>query len=463
MSKDLGGKKEFEGELMKNLTEGSEAKVLILFSLPMLLGNLLQQLYNVVDTIVVGKYVSEKALSAVGQAFPIVVVFLSLIMGFTLASNILIAQFLGAKKVENVRKTVQTTILTIFWFGIFMSIVGFFLTPQILSIMRVPADVMEIAERYLRITFAGVIFLFLYNGFTAMLRGLGDSKSPLYVLAVSTILNIILDLVFVVVFKMGVDGAAYATVISQAVSAILLILIACKEHEILRFNVFKLHFDKDIFIKSLRLGLPSGIQQSLVGAGFMTLTSLVNNFGSVTSASFVAACKLDAFATMPSFNIGLALASFVGQNIGANKMERVKNGLHSALAIGVSITAIFTIFVMVFAKTVLHLFLSSEVYLAGGMLYIYLVAPSYIIQATMFIVNGVIRGAGDTFFSMIATLLTMWGFRIPIAIFLSSFLGVKGVYLSIGIGFLIGTTISFSYYLSGKWLKKAKKLLGEGA
>lgn len=462
MSKDLGGKKEFEGELMKNLTEGSEAKVLILFSLPMLLGNLLQQLYNVVDTIVVGKYVSEKALSAVGQAFPIVVVFLSLIMGFTLASNILIAQFLGAKKVENVRKTVQTTILTIFWFGIFMSIVGFFLTPQILSIMRVPADVMEIAERYLRITFAGVIFLFLYNGFTAMLRGLGDSKSPLYVLAVSTILNIILDLVFVVVFKMGVDGAAYATVISQAVSAVLLILIACKEHEILRFSVFKLHFDKDIFIKSLRLGLPSGIQQSLVGAGFMTLTSLVNNFGSVTSASFVAACKLDAFATMPSFNIGLALASFVGQNIGANKMERVKNGLHSALAIGVSITAIFTIFVMVFAKAVLHLFLSSEVYLAGGMLYIYLVAPSYIIQATMFIVNGVIRGAGDTFFSMIATLLTMWGFRIPIAIFLSSFLGVKGVYLSIGIGFLIGTTISFSYYLSGKWLKKAKKLLGEG-
>ena len=462
MSKDLGGKKEFEGELMKNLTEGSEAKVLILFSLPMLLGNLLQQLYNVVDTIVVGKYVSEKALSAVGQAFPIVVVFLSLIMGFTLASNILIAQFLGAKKVENVRNTVQTTILTIFWFGIFMSIVGFFLTPQILSIMRVPADVMEIAERYLRITFAGVIFLFLYNGFTAMLRGLGDSKSPLYVLAVSTILNIILDLVFVVVFKMGVDGAAYATVISQAVSAVLLILIACKEHEILRFSVFKLHFDKDIFIKSLRLGLHSGIQQSLVGAGFMTLTSLVNNFGSVTSASFVAACKLDAFATMPSFNIGLALASFVGQNIGANKMERVKNGLHSALAIGVSITAIFTIFVMVFAKTVLHLFLSSEVYLAGGMLYIYLVAPSYIIQATMFIVNGVIRGAGDTFFSMIATLLTMWGFRIPIAIFLSSFLGVKGVYLSIGIGFLIGTTISFSYYLSGKWLKKAKKLLGEG-
>lgn len=462
MSKDLGGKKEFEGELMKNLTEGSEAKVLILFSLPMLLGNLLQQLYNVVDTIVVGKYVSEKALSAVGQAFPIVVVFLSLIMGFTLASNILIAQFLGAKKVENVRNTVQTTILTIFWFGIFMSIVGFFLTPQILSIMRVPADVMEIAERYLRITFAGVIFLFLYNGFTAMLRGLGDSKSPLYVLAVSTILNIILDLVFVVVFKMGVDGAAYAAVISQAVSAVLLILIACKEHEILRFSVFKLHFDKDIFIKSLRLGLPSGIQQSLVGAGFMTLTSLVNNFGSVTSASFVAACKLDAFATMPSFNIGLALASFVGQNIGANKMERVKNGLHSALAIGVSITAIFTIFVMVFAKTVLHLFLSSEVYLAGGMLYIYLVAPSYIIQATMFIVNGVIRGAGDTFFSMIATLLTMWGFRIPIAIFLSSFLGVKGVYLSIGIGFLIGTTISFSYYLSGKWLKKAKKLLGEG-
>ncbi|MGP1521582.1 MAG: MATE family efflux transporter [Treponema sp.] len=444
---------------MKDLTEGSEAKVLILFSLPMLLGNLLQQLYNVVDTIVVGKYVSEKALSAVGQAFPIVVVFLSLIMGFSLASNILIAQFLGAKKFDNVRKTVHTTIKTIFWFGILMSIIGFLLTPYILHIMRVPKDVLEIAERYVRITFIGVIFLFIYNGFTAMLRGLGDSKSPLYVLAISTILNVILDLVFVIVFKMGVDGAAYATVIAQAVSALLLMLIACKEHEILRFNIFNLQFDKEIFIKSLKLGLPSGIQQSLVGAGFITLTSLVNDFGSVASASFVAASKLDAFATMPSFNISLALASFVGQNMGAGKMDRVKKGFHSALAIGVAITAIFTILVMIFAKYVMMLFLSSDLYIAGGMLYIYLVAPSYIIQATMFIINGVIRGAGDTFFSMIATLLTMWVFRIPIAIFLSMFLGVKGVYLSIGIGFSIGATISFLYYISNNWAKKVKKLL----
>ena len=446
---------------MKDLTIGNEAKVLVLFSLPMLLGNLLQQLYNVVDTIVVGKYVSEKALSAVGQAFPIVVVFLSLIMGFTLASNILIAQFLGAKKLEIVKKTVHTTIKTMFWFGILMSVMGFFLTPYILHIMRVPEDVLEIAEEYVRITFAGVLFLFLYNGFTAMLRGLGDSKSPLYVLSVSTVLNIVLDLIFVITFKMGVRGVAYATIISQAVSAFLLMLIACREHEILRFNIFKLQFDRGLFLKTLRLGLPSGIQQSLVGAGFMTITSLVNNFGSVASASFVAASKLDAFATMPSFNIGLALASFVGQNMGAGKMERVKRGLHSALAIGCSITAVFTILVMIFAKTVLGLFLSSEVYFAGGMLYIYLVAPSYIIQATMFIVNGVIRGAGDTFFSMIATLLTMWGFRVPIAIFLSSFLGLKGVYLSIGIGFSIGTIISFSYYLSNNWAKKAKKLLGD--
>ena len=461
MLKDLGGKKEFKVIIMKDLTEGNEAKVLILFSLPMLLGNLLQQLYNVVDTIVVGKYVSEKALSAVGQAFPIVLVFLSLMIGFSLASNILIAQFLGAKKNDNVKKTVHTTICTIFCFGIFMSIIGFFLTPQILHIMRVPPDVLEISERYVKITFAGVIFLFLYNGFTAMLRGFGDSKTPLYVLVVSTVLNIILDLVFVIVFKLGVDGVAYATVISQAVSAFLLILIARKEHEVLRFNVFKLQFDRDIFVKSIKLGLPSGIQQSLVGAGFMTITSLVNNFGSVASASFVAASKLDAFATMPSFNIGLALATFVGQNMGAGKMERVKRGLHSALAIGVSITALFTILVMIFAKYVMMLFLSSEVYLAGGMLYIYLVAPSYIIQATMFIVNGVIRGAGDTFFSMIATLLTMWGFRIPIAIFLSSFLEVKGVYLSIGIGFSIGTIISFTYYFSNKWAKKAKILLGD--
>lgn len=446
---------------MKDLTKGHEAKILVMFSLPMLLGNIFQQLYNVVDTIIVGKYLGERALSAVGQAFPIVVVFLSLIMGFSLASNILIAQFLGAKKEDNVKKTVHTTIYTIFFFGILMSILGFFLTPYILQIMRVPKDVISTSESYVRITFIGIIFLFLFNGFTAMLRGMGDSKTPLYVLVASTILNVILDLIFIIVFKLGVEGAAYATVIAQALSAFLIIIIACKKHELLRFNVFNLKFNSTIFFKTLTLGLPSGIQQSLVGAGFMTLTSLVNNFGSIASASFVAASKIDAFAVMPSFNMALALASFTGQNLGAEKMERVKRGLHYALLIGLSVTLFLCICVMFFAKWAVMLFLSSEIYIKGGMLYIYFVAPSYVIQATMFILNGVIRGAGDTFFSMIATLLTMWVFRIPLAILLSSFLGVKGVYLSIGIGFSIGATISFIYYLSGNWAKKAKRLLKE--
>lgn len=444
---------------MKDLTKGNEAKILFFFSLPMILANLFQQLYNVVDTIIVGKYVGEKALSAVGQAFPIVVVFLSLIMGFSLASNILIAQFLGAKREEDVKKTVDTTIFTILCFGIFMSILGFFITPYILRLMQVPQDVISISESYVKITFSGIIFLFLFNGFTAMLRGMGDSKTPLYVLVVSTLSNICLDLLFVVSFGMGVEGAAYATVISQGISAFLIIAIAYKNHEVLRFSPFRLKLNRGIFFKTLKLGFPSGIQQSLVGAGFMTLTSLVNNFGSVASASFVAASKIDAFATMPSFNMGLALASFTGQNLGAERMDRVKRGLHRALAMGVGITLFLTILVTIFAKQAVQAFLSSDIYIEGAILYVYLVAPSYIIQATMFIINGVIRGAGDTFFSMIATLLTMWVFRVPIAIFLSHFLGVKGVYLSIGIGFSIGATISFVYYLSGKWRKKATKLL----
>lgn len=444
---------------MKDLTEGKEAKVILFFSLPMILANLFQQLYNVVDTIIVGKYVSEKALSAVGQAFPIVVVFLSLIMGFSLASNILIAQFLGAKREEDARATVHTTIYTIFVFGLVMSVAGVFLTPAILHLMRVPDEVLLLSQSYVRITFAGLLFLFLFNGFTAMLRGMGDSKTPLYVLIVSTISNIILDLLFVIVFGMGVEGAAYATVISQAISAVLIVFIARRKHDLLSFNIFNLQFNKELFFKTLKLGFPSGIQQSLVGAGFMTLTSLVNNFGSVASASFVAASKIDAFATMPSFNMGLALASFTGQNLGAGRMDRVRRGLYRALAMGVGITAVLSFLVLFFAKSAVRIFLSQDVFVEGAILYVYLVAPSYIIQATMFIVNGVIRGAGDTFFSMIATLLTMWVFRVPIAIGLSYFLGVKGVYLSIGIGFSIGATISFVYYLSGKWATKSNKLL----
>lgn len=444
---------------MMDLTKGSEAKVILFFSLPMILASLLQQLYNVVDTIIVGKYVNEKALSAVGQAFPIIVVFLSLIMGFSLASNILIAQFLGAKRTEEARVTVHTTIYTIFFFGLFMSVLGFLLTPAILHLMRVPDEVFYLASQYLRIIFIGLLFLFFFNGFTAVLRGMGDSKTPLYVLLVSSISNVILDLTLVIGFGLGVRGAAYATVMSQALSAFLIIIIARRSNEILKFNIFKLQFDKAIFFNTLKLGLPSGLQQSLVGAGFMTLTSLVNNFGSLASASFVAASKIDSFVTIPSFNMGLALASFTGQNLGAEKMERVKRGFHRAWAMGVGITAVLSVLMLIFAKSAVSLFGTEETFVQGAMLYIYLVAPSYVIQATMFIVNGVIRGAGDTFFSMIATLLTMWVFRVPIAIILSYFLEVKGVYLSIGIGFSIGATISFSYYLSGKWIAKSKKLL----
>lgn len=228
---------------MKDLTEGGEAKVILFFSFPMIMANLLQQLYNVVDTIIVGKYVDENALSAVGQAFPIVVVFLSLIMGFSLASNILIAQFLGAKRVEQARVTVHTTIYTIFFFGLFMSIVGVYITPYILQLMRVPKKVMPFSISYVKITFSGMLFLFLFNGFTAMLRGMGDSKTPLYVLFISTILNIILDLVFVVVCELKVEGAAYATVISQAISALLIIILSRRKNELLHFNLFHLQFE----------------------------------------------------------------------------------------------------------------------------------------------------------------------------------------------------------------------------
>lgn len=444
---------------MKDLTQGNELKQIAFFSIPMLLGNVFQQLYNVVDSIVVGKTIGDHALAAVGMSFPILFIFLSLILGFAMACNILVAQFFGAKKIENIGKVVQTSLLILFWAGLVACCLGIFFAPYILAVMRTPQDVFPEALSYLKIMFLGFVFVFVYNGITAMLRGLGDSITPLYSLIISTVMNIILDCVFVIGFKWGTAGAGYATLISQIFACVWLVFYSRRKYEYFRVNYFKLKFDKQICIDSIKMGLPSGIQQALVGGGFMAMSSVVNGFGTSVAAAFSAVGKLDGFIIMPALNISAALSSFTGQNLGAGKKERVKRGLAASFLLGLSITLFGVFLLLFFGKFFISLFVDNGDVISIGARYFQIAAASYFFTAITFIVMGSIRGAGETVFPMISTLLAMWIFRVPAAVFLSQYWGTDGIWFSFNIGSGAGLMLTVIYYFTGVWQRKADKIV----
>lgn len=290
---------------MQDLTQGREGPLILRFALPMLIGNLFQQFYNMVDSWVVGNFVGKEALAAVGASFPVIFLMIALMTGLTMGTNILIAQAYGAKQMDKVRSLIDTTYIALFWMGIFLSAAGVLWTEHLLKILQVPPEVLPLAASYLRIIFGGSLLMLGYNGVSSILRGLGDSKTPLYMLIIATILNICLDLLFVIRFHWGTRGVAWATVISQGVSVIGSILYLNRTHPVLRTNFARLSFNPTLFRLSLKIGLPTGGQQVLVSLGMMFMTAIVNGFGATIMAGFTAASRIDSLAALPSMNIGL--------------------------------------------------------------------------------------------------------------------------------------------------------------
>ncbi len=442
---------------MKDLTTGSEAKAIVLFALPMLLGNVFQQFYNMVDSFVVGRFVGTAALAAVGTSFPIVFLTIALIMGVTMGSTVLVAQYFGAKAYERVRAVVDTAYLFLGVAGLALSVGGVLLTEAILRLLAVPEAILPDAALYLKVIFAGMLPSFGYNAVSAILRGLGDSKTPLYLLIVSTILNIALDLLFVVAFGWGVAGVAWATVIAQAVSFIGAIIVLNRRNEFLRLKLAELRFDREAFALSLKIGLPTGIQQTLVAAAMMMLTRVVNSFGTVTMAAYAAASRLDSFAAMPAMSLGAAATTFVGQNLGAGKPERVRRGHFSALLIGIAFSLLTALVVGLWGRNLMGIFTTDAEVAAIGARYLLIVGMFYFLFTTMFITNGALRGAGAATVPMLNTILALWVVRLPVAFLFSGPLGLgsDGVWLSIPAGWLVGAGMALLYYLSGKWKNKA--------
>lgn len=442
---------------MKDLTQGGETKAIITFAIPMLIGNIFQQFYNMVDSIVVGNFVGTTALAAVGVSFPIIFLMISLVMGLTMGTMVIVAQFYGARNYEKVRATIDTGYITLFWAGLVMTVIGIVCTPIILTLLKVPVDVFPEASAYLRIIFAGLLATFGYNAISAILRGLGDSKTPLFILIAASLLNVVLDLVFVVVFHWGVSGAAWATIISQAASFIGGLIYLDTRNKLVSLNIKKLVFDGAIFKKSLKIGLPSGIQQMMVSVGMMALSRIVNGFGTSTIAAFAAASRLDTFASMPAMNLSQALSTFTAQNMGAGKTERVKRGHLSALIVGSAISIVAGAAMLIFGSGLMSLFSADAGVISIGARYLAIVGATYVLFSTMFINNGVMRGAGDAFIPMINTLLGLWVVRIPCALLFTGVLGMgsDGIWWSIPAGWLMGATFSTLYYLGGRWKRKA--------
>ncbi|MCD4698230.1 MAG: MATE family efflux transporter [Bacteroidales bacterium] len=439
---------------MKDLTTGKESKLIIQFAAPMLLGNVFQQMYNIVDSIIIGNFIGKQGLAAVGASFPIIFALISMVIGFATGATIIIAQYFGAKQMDKVKKTIDTIYIFLFFAAIVLSALGIIFSGPIFRLIQLPEDVLPDATLYMNIYISGLIFFFGFNGTSAILRGLGDSKTPLYFMITSTITNIILDLLFVIVFKWGIAGVAIATIISQGGAFITAILYLNKTHDLVKLSVFNLKFDREIFRQSIRIGLPSGFQQTFVSIGLIAIVWIVNLFGTDVIAAFSIAMRIDSLAALPAMNFSAALATFVGQNLGANKVERVKSGLIATFVMTSIVSVSITVIAILFSSRLMAVFTNDQNVIDIGSKYLVIVSLFYIVFSGMFVLNGVMRGAGDTIIPMFITLIALWFVRIPLSWFLSQEMGETGIWWAIPIGWFLGMFLSWLYYLSGKWKTK---------
>lgn len=443
--------------MKKDMITGSPGRTLFFFAIPMVLGNLFQQLYNIIDSVIVGNYVGADALAAVGASSSIVMLFVAIVTGLSIGGSVVIGQFFGANLLQKVKSSISTMLITSLALSVVLTGIGILLTKPILRWMQTPEHIMGDAATYLYIYFGGLIFLFLYNCLTAVFNALGDSRTPLIFLAFSSLLNIVLDLVFVRVFFWGVAGVAIATVIAQGVSAILsFIWLMIRLKKILSRQKAKL-FDGELLKTICGMAVPSCLQQSIVSLGFVGVQALVNGYGADFMAGYTAAIKIDAIAILPMVNVGNAVSNFTAQNIGAGKTERVKSGLRagcimsSCIAVLVSLALLFfgDIFIGAFVDTA-----GNPKVIATGESYLHVVGVCYIIMGIMNNFNGVLRGAGDVRRVFINTLGNFTS-RLVLAYGFAGFIGASAIWYSIPVGWTVALILGVTRYRSGKWRKKS--------
>lgn len=437
------------------MTTGNPGRTLFLFAMPMVLGNLFQQLYNIIDSVIVGNYVGADALAAVGASASITFLFVAIATGMSIGSSVIISQYFGAKCLREMKtaiRTVQTAAVAI---AVCLMLAGFFGTDVILRFMNTPDRIFGDAARYLKIYFCGLPFLFLYNVLTASFNAVGDSRSPLCFLAFSSLCNVGLDLYFVRDLHMGVAGAALATDLSQAVSVVISFLWLKRRLRKMKIEGESRLFDARIFGVICKVAVPSMLQQSMVSLGIFMVQRLVNTYGETVMAGFAAATKIDSIAILPMVNVGSAVSTFTAQNIGGGKPERVGRGLRAGMLMSAAIGMAVTVILVLYADVFMGLFMdsgSNQEAIRTGVEYLKVVGMFYALMGLMNACTGVLRGSGDIVWFLAVT-LTNLGARVLLAYQMSGFLGEKAIWWSIPIGWGIGFVLGLLRYRSGKWQK----------
>lgn len=449
-----------------NMTEGAPARKLFFFAAPMILGNLFQQLYNMADSVIVGQFAGVDALAAVGASYALTTVFVMLAIGGGNGSAVVTAQYLGAKRYRELKTSVSTALTAFLALGILLAAAGYFGSGMILTALKTPENILEMAQQYLNIYFVGLPFLFLYNVLASMFNALGDSKTPLYLLIFSSVVNVGLDIWFVAGFSMGVAGVAVATVIAQGTAAVisfLLLLRKLRDYEVPDDDACKAGdrklFDADMLAHMVKMAIPTMLQQSIVSVGMLLVQSVINRFGSDVLAGYTAAGRIESICIVPMIAAGNAVATFTAQNVGAGKHERVREGYRSAYGMVFGFAAVICIAVLLSRKALIGMFLDGAENAAAyetGISYLSFIAFFYVLIGLKAITDGVLRGSGDVGVFMAANLINL-SIRVSAAYLLAPVLGAAAVWYAEPMGWAVNYLLSFLRYKSGKW--STKKLI----
>lgn len=436
-----------------DLTGGNVTRSLLLFALPMICGNLLQQLYNVADTLIVGRCLGPGALAAVGSAFTLMTFLTSILLGLCMGSGVFFSMAFGAREEERLKSGLFVSFTLIAAVTLLLTVVVFLFTDPILRLLQIPKEVYDLTRSYIRVIFAGLGFTFLYNFFAALLRSLGNSVAPLVFLAVSALLNVGLDLFFVLVLRRGVAGAAEATVISQGVSAVLITAYAFRKTSLLRLQRRHLRFPKSIVKQILSYSLLTCVQQSIMNLGILMVQGLVNSFGVSVMAAFAAAVKIDAFAYMPVQDFGNAFSIFIAQNYGAGQPERIHKGIRSAVMTALLFCLFISALVFFFAAPLMTIFISPDEaeIIAIGAGYLRIEGACYCGIGCLFLLYGLYRGLGRPGMSVVLTVISL-GVRVALAYLLAPIpaIGLLGIWWAIPVGWLLADGVGFLYYARKK-------------
>ena len=440
------------------MTEGNPVSLILLFSVPMLIGNLFQQVYNLVDSVIVGQYVGADALGAIGATNSVTFLFFALCNGIGSGGGIITSQYFGKKDENAVKSCIVNTGYIMLAFPLMVGIVAFILSGPILRLLDTPSDIMPDALGYLKIMCVGIVFVSLYNYASSMLRALGDSKTPLYFLVFSCLLNTGLDLLFVCVLNMSVRGAGIATVISQFVSGITCLIYAVLKNSYFRFSRENMKFNRHITLSVLKLGVPLSLQFSLIAISCMALQKVVNSYGKVTVSAFSATSRIEQIIHQPYQTLGAALSTFTGQNYGARKMERVKEGFRKSVIIMIIFSVIMLPVMQLVSGSLVRLFVDDAPVIEMGAKALRITSLFYVMLGFIYMVRGVLNGLGDSIFALINGIVEVIGrFVVPVMLVGIPFIGLWGIWWSVGIVWsMAGITAVMRYFAFRKKVMPAQ-------